>query len=111
MACAFTWLARFWKRLASYARRQGFEADAGVSLEAHFSAKRSVDGYAGATGLQSVVVSARTASKFARVAVSDGPRAASMLLRLSLSNGRRAELELANISKLGEVLNLIERAV
>jgi hypothetical protein len=42
--------------------------------------------------------------------VSDAPAVRSaMLLRLVLTNGRRAELEVGDLPKLGEVLDMLER--
>jgi transposase-like protein len=94
--------------LVSYARRRGFDAEAAYRWRRIL---RRSGQWTGAQAERKVVnTAARAAAKFARVALSDGARAASMLLRLSLSNGRRAELELADISQLGEVLRLIERA-
>jgi hypothetical protein len=97
--------------LASYARRQGFDADAAYRWKRILRrGGQWTDAHDAPPVRKAVVASPRRASKFVRVRVSDGPRVASMLLRLSLSNGRRAELELADVSQLGEVLSLIERA-
>jgi hypothetical protein len=47
--------------------------------------------------------------RFARVAVSDMPRAMPLIVRVQLGNGRRAEIELGQADQLGDVLELLER--
>jgi hypothetical protein len=104
---------RGWKEsgesLAAYARRQGFDADAAYRWKRIL---RRCGQWTDADEAQpgGKAVARRTAAKFARVALSDLPRAASMLLRLSLSNGRRADLELADVSQLGQVIAVLEQA-
>jgi hypothetical protein len=51
----------------------------------------------------------RVPLRFARVAVSDTPRAMPLIVRVQLANGRRAEIELGQAGQLGDVLELLER--
>jgi hypothetical protein len=51
----------------------------------------------------------RVPLRFARVAVSDTPRAMPLIVRVQLGNGRRAEIEIGHVDQLGEVLELLER--
>lgn len=108
------WLAHWqgWKvsgvSMAEYARREGFDVDAAYRW------KRVL----GRTGQWTEAAAAPVvkrkkragAVRFARVAVSDMPRATSMLLRVVLANGRRAELEIGGVGDLRDVLCVLERA-
>jgi hypothetical protein len=56
------------------------------------------------------VSSSRVPLRFARVNVSDMPRAAPLVLRVQLANGRRAEIAVEEIEQLGAVLSVLERS-
>lgn len=51
----------------------------------------------------------RVSLRFARVAVSDMPRAMPLIVRVQFENGRRAEVELRHVDQLADVLELLER--
>jgi hypothetical protein len=69
--------------LASYARRQGFDAEAAYRWKRIFRRRGQWTDAAARPVGKAVTALRRTVPKFARVALSDVPRAASMLLRLS----------------------------
>jgi hypothetical protein len=99
--------------MAEYARREGFDADAGYRWRRVLRRTGQwieADGTA-TVGKAAAVKKRKAAVRFARVAVKDTAVAsASMFLRLVLANGRRAELEIGGVAHLGEVLGVLERA-
>ena len=113
------WLARWhgWQgsgvSMAEYARGEGFDADAAYRWRRVLRRTGQwveTDGAAAAVSKSPSVKRRRQAVRFARVVVSDPPRAVSLLLRVVLMNGRRAELEIGCIAQLGEVIGVLERA-
>jgi hypothetical protein len=95
-------------RMSEYARREGF--DAHCAYRWRRSARLS-GRWSDTEPLKTAVIAKpRTATTFARVAVTDAlPVRSALLLRAVLLNGRRVEVELGAIGQLGEVLEVLER--
>jgi len=96
--------------MSEYARREGFNAHSAYRWRRTARRSGQWSDSAAKPGKAITVAKSPPAVQFARVAVSDAPAVRSaMLLRLVLTNGRRAELEVGDLPKLGEVLDMLER--